>query len=200
MPVEDVPFQLGVNFEKSSAKCGRNGEKSSRFCKLLLIMNGYVLFCIKKTVKGKLGCLIAVLGLGWLGYVLWPEPEAPLRTDVEPLQRRLALDGGISSAQWRARQKYDNGWGLPVQDNYIIITGLAAVPAVADMFAAVGDVQLVEVRFEGESLAAQESAALLARLNARMQERGDKELKPCQLKRFAWLSQRNLVYIELECR
>ena len=66
--------------------------------------------------------------------------------------------------------------------------------------AAVGDARPVEVSFEGETLAAQESAALLARLNARMLERGDKELKPCQLKRFAWLSQRNLVYIELECR
>ena len=42
-------------------------------------------------------------------------------------------------------------------------------------------------------------AALLARLNARMLERGDKELKPCCLKRFAWCRQRNLVYIELEC-
>ena len=87
-----------------------------------------------------------------------------------------------------------------MQDNYIIITGLAAVPAVADMFAAVEDARPVEVRFEGETLAAQESASLLARLNARMLERGDKELKPCQLKRFAWVSQRNLVYIELECR
>ena len=142
-----------------------------------------------------------MLVLGWLGYVLWLESEAPLRTDVEPLQRRLVLDGGISSAQWRARWAYDYGlFTPPVQDNYIIITGLAEVPAVADMFAAVGDAQLVEVRFEGETLAAQESASLLARLNARMLERGDKKLKPCQLKRFAWVSQRNLVYIELECR
>ena len=163
-------------------------------------MNGYVLFCIKKTVKGKLGCLIALLGLGWLGYVLWPEPEAPLRTDVEPLQRRLALDGGISSAQWCARQMYDNGWGPPVQDNYIIITGLIGVPAVADMFAAVGDARLVSVQFEGVAFNALESAAMLELLKAQMQERGDKELQPCRLKHFAWDKQRNRVYIELECR
>ena len=66
--------------------------------------------------------------------------------------------------------------------------------------AAVGDARPVEVSFEVETLAAQESAALLARLNARMLERSDKELKPCQLKRYAWVSQRNRVYIELECR
>ena len=51
----------------------------------------------------KNGCLIALLVLGWLGYVLRPEPEEPLRTDVEPLQRRLALDCGICSAAWRVR-------------------------------------------------------------------------------------------------
>ena len=123
-----------------------------------------------------------------------------MRTDVEPLQRRLVLDGGISSAQWSARQKYDYGWGPPVQDNYIIITGLAEVPAVADMFAAVGDARPVEVSFEGERFAAQESAALLAQLNAQMQERCDKELQPCRLKHFAWDIERNRVYIELECR
>ena len=144
--------------------------------------------------------LIALLVLGWIGCVLWPEAEPPMRTDVEPLQRRLVLDGGIGSAQWSARQKYDYGWGPPVQDNYIIITGLAEVPAVADMFAAVGDARPVEVSFEGERFAAQESAALLAQLNAQMQERGDKELQPCRLKHFAWDRQRNRVYIELECR
>ena len=123
-----------------------------------------------------------------------------MRMDVEPLQRRLVLDGGISSAQWSARQKYDYGWGPPVQDNYIDIAGLIEVPAVADMFATVGDVRPVEVSFEGERFAAQESEALLAQLNAQMQERGDKELQPCRLKHFAWDKQRNRVYIELECR
>ena len=145
--------------------------------------------------------LIALLGLGWLGYVLWPEAEAPPRTDVDPLQRRLVLDGGISSAQWRFRWAYDHGrFTPPVQDNYIIITGLAEVPAVADMFAAVGDAQPVEVSFEGETLVAQESPTLLELLNAQMQVRCDEELKPSKLKRFAWGEQRNLVYIELECR
>lgn len=151
-------------------------------------------------LKGKIGCFAALLVLGWIGCVLWTESELPLRTDVEPLQRRLVLDGGIGSAQWRARQVYDNGWGPPVQDNYIIITGLIGVPAVADMFAAVGDARPVEVSFEGETFAAQESAVLLEQLNAQMQERRDKELKPCKLNRFAWDSQRNRVYIELECR
>ncbi len=148
----------------------------------------------------KTAYLIALLVLGWMGYVLWPGAEPLLRTDVEPLQRRLVLDGGISSAQWRARQKYDYGWGPPVQDNYIVIAGLIEVPAVADMFAAVGDAWPVEVSFEGERFAAQESEALLAQLNAQMQERGDKELQPCHLKHFAWDKQRNRVYIELECR
>lgn len=147
----------------------------------------------------KTGYLIALLVLGWLGYVLWPESEPPLRTDVEPLQRRLVLDCGISSAQWRARQKYDNGWGPPVQDNYIVITGLVGVPAVADMFAAVRDALPVSLNFEGDAFDAAESAAMLESLNAQMQERCDEELKPCQLKRFAWCQQRNLVYIELEC-
>ena len=148
----------------------------------------------------KTAYLIALLVLGWIGYVLWPGAEPLLRTDVEPLQRRLVLDGGISCAQWRARQKYDYGWGPPVQDNYIVIAGLIEVPAVADMFAAVGDARPVEVSFEGERFAAQESEALLAQLNAQMQERCDKELKPCNLKRFAWGRERNRVYIELECR
>ena len=148
----------------------------------------------------KTAYLIALLVLGWMGYVLWSEAEPPMRTDVEPLQRRLVLDGGISSAQWSARQKYDYGWGPPVQDNYIVITGLAEVPAAADMFATVGDARPVEVRFEGETYAAQESPTLLAQLNAQMQERCDEELKPSKLKCFAWVEQRNLVYIELECR
>ena len=148
----------------------------------------------------KAAYLIALLVLGGMGYVLWPEAEPPMRTDVEPLQRRLVLDGGISSAQWRARQRYDYGWGPPVQDNYIVITGLIEVPAVADMFAAVGDARPVEVSFEGERFAAQESKALLAQLKAQMQERCDKELQPCRLKHFAWDKQRNRVYIELECR
>ena len=148
----------------------------------------------------KTAYLIALLVLGWMGYVLWPEAEPPMRTDVEPLQRRLVLDGGISSAQWSARQKYDYGWGSPVQDNYIVITGLAEVPAVADMFAAVEDARPVSVQFEGVAFNALESAAMLELLNAQMQERGDKELQPCRLKHFAWDKQRNRVYIELECR
>lgn len=151
-------------------------------------------------LQGKFSCFVALLVLGWIGYVLWPEAEPPMRTDVEPLQGRLVLDGGISSAQWSARQKYDYGWGPPVQDNYIVIAGLIEGPAVADMFAAVGDVWPVEVSFEGERFAAQESGALLAQLNAQMQERCDKELQPCRLKHFAWDRQRNRVYIELECR
>jgi hypothetical protein len=87
-----------------------------------------------------------------------------------------------------------------VQDNYIVISGLIEVPAVADMFATVGDARPVEVSFEGERFSALESAAMLAQLNAQMQERCDKELKPCNLKRFAWVRERNRVYIELECR
>ena len=148
----------------------------------------------------KTAYLIALLVLGWMGYVLWSEAEPPMRTDVEPLQRQLVLDGGISSAQWSARQKYDYGWGPPVQDNYIVIAGLAEVPAVADMFAAVEDARPVSVQFEGVAFNALESAAMLELLNAQMQERGDKELQPCRLKHFAWDKQRNRVYIELECR
>ena len=151
-------------------------------------------------LQGKFSCFVALLVLGWIGYVLWPEADPPMRTDVEPLQRRLVLDGGISSAQWSARQKYDYGWGPPVQDNYIVIAGLAEVPAAADMFATVGDARPVEVSFEGETFAAQESEVLLEQLNAQMQERCDEELKPSKLNRFAWVSQRNRVYIELECR
>lgn len=148
----------------------------------------------------KTAYLIALLVLGGMGYVLWPEAEPPMRTDVEPLQRRLVLDGGISSAQWRARQRYDYGWGPPVQDNYIVIAGLIEVPAVADMFAAVEDARPVSVQFEGVAFNALESAAMLELLNAQMQERCDKELQPCRLKHFAWDKQRNRVYIELECR
>lgn len=154
----------------------------------------------EKMKKAKLRCLIALLVLGWMGYVLWPESELPLRTDVEPLQRRLVLDGGISSAQWRARWAYDSGWLIPMQDNYLIITGMIEMPAVVDMFAAVGDARPVEVSFEGETFAAQESPTLLEQLSAQMQERRDMELKPCKLNRFAWVSQQNRVYIELECR
>ena len=148
----------------------------------------------------KTAYLIALLVLGWIGCVFWPEAEPPMRTDVEPLQRRLVLDGGISSAQWRARQKYDYGWGPPVQDNYIVISGLAEVLAVAEMFAAVEDARPVSVQFEGVAFNAVESAAMLELLKAQMQERGDKELQPCRLKHFAWDKQRNRVYIELECR
>ena len=148
----------------------------------------------------KMGCFAALLVLLLIGIFLWPESVPPLRTDVEPLQRRLVLDGGISSAQWSARQKYDYGWGPPVQDNYIVITGLAEVPAVADMFAAVEDARPVSVQFEGVAFNALESAAMLELLKAQMQERGDKELQPCRLKHFAWDKQRNRVYIELECR
>ena len=148
----------------------------------------------------KTAYLIALLVLGWIGYVLWPGAEPLLRTAVEPLQRRLVLDGGISSAQWRARQRCNHGWGPPVQDNYIVITGLIEVPAVADMFAAVEDARPVSVQFEGVAFNALESAAMLELLNAQMQERGDKELQPCRLKHFAWDKQRNRVYIELECR
>lgn len=148
----------------------------------------------------KMGCFAALLVLLLIGIFLWPESEPPLRTDVEPLQRRLVLDGGISSAQWRARQKYDYGWGSPVQDNYIVITGLVEVPAVAEMFAAVRDALPVSLNFEGDVFDAAESATMLESLNAQMQERGDEEWKPCRLKHFAWDRQRNRVYIELECR
>ncbi|MBR5879428.1 MAG: hypothetical protein IKY91_07710 [Akkermansia sp.] len=151
-------------------------------------------------LQGKFSCFVALLVLGWIGYVLWPEAEPPLCTDVEPLQRRLVLDGGISSAQWRARQRYDYGWGPPVQDNYIVISGLIEVPAVADMFATAEDARPVSVQFEGVAFNALESAAMLELLKAQMQERGDKELQPCRLKHFAWDKQRNRVYIELECR
>ena len=148
---------------------------------------------------GKLVWLIILVVLVGIKGIIWPEPEEPLRTDVDPLQRRLVLDGGISSVQWRSRWAYDNGSFIPVQDNYIIITGLAEVPAAADMFATVGDARPVGVSFEGETYAAQESPTLLELLNAQMQERCDEELKPSKLKRFAWVEQRNRVYIELEC-
>ena len=147
----------------------------------------------------KLGCFAALLVLLLMGIFLWPESEPPLRTDVEPLQRRLVLDGGISRAQWRARPKFDDRWTVPTPDNYLVLTGLIEVPAVEDWFAATADARPVQVSAEGDSLEALESAALLAQLNARMQERRDETLKPCCLKRFAWCRQRNLVYIELEC-
>ncbi len=149
---------------------------------------------------GKLVWLIILVVLVGIKGIIWPEPVEPLRTDVDPLQRRLALDGGISSVQWRSRWANDNGSFIPVQDNYIVITGLAEVPAVADMFAAVEDARPVSVQFEGVAFNALESAAMLELLNAQMQERGDKELQPCCLKHFAWDKQRNRVYIELECR
>ena len=44
----------------------------------------------------KMGCFAALLVLLSMGIFLWPESEPPLRTDVEPLQRRLVLDGGIT--------------------------------------------------------------------------------------------------------
>lgn len=147
----------------------------------------------------KMGCFAALLVLLLIGIFLWPESEPPLRTDVEPLQRRLVLDGGISSAQWRARQKFDDRWTIPTQDNYLVITGVIEVPAAADWFAAAEDARPVQVSVEGESLDALESAALLAQLNARMQGRRNEGVPTCCLKRFAWCQQRNLVYIELEC-
>ena len=148
----------------------------------------------------KMGCFAALLVLGWLGiFLLCPESEPPLRTDVEPLQRRLVLDGGIRRAQWRARKKFDDRWTIPTQDNYLVITGGIDVPAVADWFAAAVDAHPVLVSVEGDSLEALESAALLERLNAQMQARMEEELKPCGLKRFAWCRQLNRVYIELEC-
>lgn len=147
----------------------------------------------------KMGCFAALLVLLSMGIFLWPESEPPLRTDVEPLQRRLVLDGGISRAQWRARQKFDDRWTIPTQDNYLVIAGVIEVPAAADWFAAAEDSRPVQVSVEGESLDALESAALLEQLNARMLERRDEGAPPCCLKRFAWCQQRNLVCIELEC-
>ena len=71
----------------------------------------------------KLGCFAALLVLLLMGIFLWPESEPPLRTDVEPLQRRLVLDGGISRAQWRARPKFDDRWTVPTPDNYLCLPG-----------------------------------------------------------------------------
>lgn len=146
----------------------------------------------------KIGCIAALL-LVLVAFILWPEPEAPLRTDVEPLQRRLVLDGGISSAQWRACPAMEYGWGPPVQDNYFIITGLLEVPAAAELFGAAEDVRPVVANFEGAELELVESAAVLAHVCEQMTTRRDKSLKPCRLKRFAWCRQLNRVYIELEC-
>lgn len=143
----------------------------------------------------KIGCIAALL-LAGMGVILWPEPEAPLRTDVEPLQRRLVLDGGISSAQWRARPAMEYGWGPPVQDNYFIITGLLEVPAAAELFGAVEDDRPVVANFEGSELELVESASVLAHVCEQMTTQRD---KPCRLKRFAWCRQLNRVYIELEC-
>lgn len=127
----------------------------------------------------KLGCFAALLVLLLMGIFLWPESEPPLRTDVEPLQRRLVLDGGIRRAQWRARPKFDDRWTVPTQDNYLVITGVIDVPAVADWFAAAADARPIQVSVEGDSLEALESAALLERLNAQMKARMDEKLKPC---------------------
>lgn len=145
----------------------------------------------------KAGCALMLLAL--VAFICWSESEAPLRTDVEPLQRRLVLDGGISSAQWRARMAMEDGWGPPVQDNYVIINGMLEISAVAELFATVDDARFVVVGFEEIEAEALESPTLLARLNEQRQVRRDKELKPCCLKRFAWCRQRNRVYIELEC-
>lgn len=146
----------------------------------------------------KIGCIAALL-LAGMGVILWPEPEAPLRTDVEPLQRRLVLDGGISSAQWRARPAMEYGWGPPVQDNYFIITGLLEVPAAAELFGAAEDDRPVVANFEGSELELVESASVLAHVCEQMTTQRDKALKPCRLMRFAWCRQLNRVYIELEC-
>lgn len=127
----------------------------------------------------KLGCFAALLVLLLMGIFLWPESEPPLRTDVEPLQRRLVLDGGIRRAQWRARPKFDDRWTVPTQDNYLVITGVIDVPAVADWFAAAADARPIQVSVEGDSLEALESAALLERLNAQMKARMDEKLKLC---------------------
>jgi len=58
------------------------------------------------------------------------EPEkGPMRYDVEPLQNRLALEGGILRAHWFVQRKVADSWGPPTQDNCLIVRGVIAAQA-----------------------------------------------------------------------
>ena len=60
----------------------------------------------------KTAYLIALLVLGWMGYVLWSEAEPPMRTDVEPLQRRLVLESAtlLELLNAQMQERGDEEW------------------------------------------------------------------------------------------
>lgn len=136
--------------------------------------------------------------------VIWflqpSEPaRGPMRYDVEPLQIRLAPDGGIQRAHWFAQRKVADGWGPPVQDNSLIVRGVIEAQGTEAMFATAADCQAVEVSFEDVLVhePARESSALLAALNAQLAGRRQKP-RPDRVLRFAWCPAKKLVYVELE--
>lgn len=128
------------------------------------------------------------------------EPEkGPMRYDVEPLQNRLALEGGILRAHWFVQRKFADSWGPPTQDNCLIVRGVIAAQAAEDMFASVEDLQPVEVSFAEVLVreSAWESPSLLVKLNEQLVKRQQK-ISPDRVLRFAWCPRKKLVYIELE--
>lgn len=143
--------------------------------------------------------LAALLAL----FAWWLQPavptKGPMRYDIEPLQKRLALEGGIQQAHWFAQRKFADSWGPPVQDNSLIVRGVIATQRAEAMFAAAADCQEVEVNFEEvlDHEPARESAALLTALNEQLAGSQHKH-RPDRVLRFAWCPGKKLIYIELE--
>lgn len=125
--------------------------------------------------------------------------KGPMRYDVEPLQNRLMLAGGIQRAHWFAQRRYADGWGPPVQDNPLIVRGVMAAQAAEAMFTAATDCREVKVSFADELLheVALESPALLAALNEQL-ARVQQKVWPDSVLRFAWCPGKKLIYLELE--
>ena len=96
-----------------------------------------------------------------------------MRYDVEPLQNRLALEGGILRAHWFVQRKFADSWGPPTQDNCLIVRGVIAAQAAEGMFASVEDLQPVEVSFAEVLVreSAWESPSLLVKLNEQLVKR-----------------------------
>lgn len=151
---------------------------------------------------GKCSLVLALACVPVVAYCCLQESEpakGPTRYDVEPLQKRLALEGGIQRAHWFAQHKYADGWGPPVQDNPLIVRGVIAAQAAEAMFTAAADCRAIEVSFEDELVhePALESPALLAALNAQLARRQQK-FRPDGVLHFAWCPGKKLIYLELE--
>ncbi|MFG2972668.1 hypothetical protein ACGFYY_06640 [Streptomyces sp. NPDC048331] len=79
------------------------------------------------------GLPLLTVGAG-MTYLLWPEPRTRLevRTDLEPLNRRLGpFLGELTDAHWLGYDIDDKGGdrGIPSPDSRIRVVGLARLPA-----------------------------------------------------------------------